>query len=53
MANAKAEVAKAKQYDFIIVNEDLDESYAKLRAIFLAMHSRVKHADLDEILGAW
>lgn len=53
VANAKAEVAKAKQYDFIIVNEDLDESYAKLRAIFLAMHSRVKHADLDEILGAW
>ena len=35
LAAAKAEMARATEYDYQIVNDDLDAAYARLREIFI------------------
>ena len=37
---ARGEIDQAHHYDYIIVNDDLDEAYARLRGVVLAVRSR-------------
>jgi len=37
---ARGEISQAHLYDFIIVNDDLDEAYDRLRSVVLAVRSR-------------
>ena len=41
LAKAAQEMSCWKQYRYLIINDRLDEAYARLRAIILAEHSRV------------
>jgi len=46
MQEAEAQLARAHEYDYVIVNDKLDESYDALRAVFLAEHHRVLRREL-------
>lgn len=43
LAAARGELEYASQYDYQIVNDDLDEAYAKLRAIYLENVEKDNH----------
>jgi len=43
LANARVELDHAGEFDYLIVNDDLDEAYDRLRAIVLAESSRIDH----------
>ncbi len=45
LENAKAEIAHWKEYDYVIVNRDLDESVATARAILRAERHRRRRAE--------
>lgn len=40
LARAAEDVSKIQLYDFIIVNDDLDNAYEELRAVYVAQRSR-------------
>lgn len=50
---ARAEVEKADQYDYLIVNDDLESAYERLRAVVLASRCRSsrQRRRLQEILS--
>jgi len=49
--NALEEIAHWPEYDYILVNRDLDKSFARLRAIFTAERlKRVKMLDLENFV---
>jgi guanylate kinase len=52
---ARDEVGKAPGYDFIVVNDDLEEAFDRLRAIVVAARSRRERQGrrLDGILAAF
>lgn len=47
MANAPAEVAKAKDYDYLVVNDSLDEAVKQIEAIIQAEKLRTSRQDLS------
>lgn len=47
MANAPAEVAKAKDYDYLVVNDSLDEAVEQIEAIISAEKRRTSRQDLS------
>lgn len=48
LRNAVAEIAHWREYDYILVNRDLDKSFARLRAILTAERlKRVKMLDIE------
>lgn len=53
LANAAGEIAAAPEFDYLLVNDDLDTAYATLRAIYLAARQRPdRHPGLvDELLA--
>ncbi len=53
LANARGELAHLAEYDFVIVNDDLDASYARLRAIFVAMGAATKYNDVAGIIAGF
>ncbi len=53
LANAQKEMNSLKEYDYLIINDDLTSSYAKLKNIFLAEKLRIKRYNLDKILQEW
>jgi guanylate kinase len=42
MEEAEAQLARAHEYQYLVVNDKLDESYDALRAVFLAEHQRIR-----------
>src|SRR5262249_55725719 len=42
LATAKQELAHYGEYDFLVVNDDLDRAYDAVRAIFLAAHCETR-----------
>jgi guanylate kinase len=49
--NALEEIAHWREYDYILVNRDLDKSFARLRAILTAERlKRVKMLDLKNFV---
>jgi len=51
--NAAFELGHLDEYDYLIINENLNESYEKLRAIFLAMKCEVSGFELGAVCDAW
>ncbi len=52
LANAIEEITHWREYDYILVNRDLDKSFARLRAILTAERlKRVKMIDLEPFAG--
>ncbi len=43
LRDARAEVACIPQYDYLVVNDDVDEAVDRLRSIILAERSKVSH----------
>ncbi len=51
--NALEEISHWREYDYILVNRDLDKSFARLRAILTAERlKRVKMLDLENFVDA-
>ena len=52
LKNAYEEISHWREYDYILVNRDLDKSFARLRAILTAERlKRVKMLDLENFVG--
>ena len=48
LGNAQEEISHWREYDYILVNRDLDKSFARLRAILTAERlKRVKMLDIE------
>ncbi len=51
MRGAEAEIMHWRRYDYCIVNDDLDEAYARLRRILLVERTkRLRQLDLDPLV---
>lgn len=53
LANAFGEMKYMKEYDYIIINDDLDKAYEELRAIFISMQVKSANYDIDALLNEW
>lgn len=55
MAAARAEIAKADMFDYIIVNDDLDRAYLQLKSVYTAetLRPALHLSALSNILGQW
>lgn len=53
LQNAKNEMKYIKEYDHIIVNDDLEVAYESLRAIFISMSSKCANFEIDEFCQNW
>ncbi|AJC92864.1 deoxyguanylate kinase / guanylate kinase [Campylobacter subantarcticus LMG 24377] len=53
LENASDEMAYLDQYDFLIINDDLEKSYKQLEAIFEASKLKSKKHDLKQIQIQW
>ncbi len=52
LENAAEEISHWQEYDYILVNRDLDDSFARLRAILTAERlKRVKMLDIESFAG--
>ncbi|KAA6226372.1 MULTISPECIES: guanylate kinase [unclassified Campylobacter] len=51
--NAKDEMKALKDYDYLIINDDLEKSYKLLRAIFLAQRAKITNQNLNELQKLW
>ena len=45
LENAKAEIAKYENYDYIIINDKLDKAYRELESIIISTRLRTENAD--------
>lgn len=53
LENANAEMTELEKYDYIIVNENLEQSYDALRSIFIAQKLRIQNQNIAEITNLW
>lgn len=53
LENAQKELAAVKDYDYLIINEDLKQAYSELRAIYIAQKLRVAKSDLNALQIQW
>ena len=55
LGNARAELEAAEEFDYLVVNDDLDRAAAELRAVYVAgrLRRRVRPGLVDSVLGDW
>jgi guanylate kinase len=55
LANASGELSQAEWFDSWVVNDDLDEAYAELRAVYLAGRCKpsLRPGILENIMDTW
>lgn len=53
LENANAEMTELEKYDYIIVNENLEQSYDALRSIFIAQKLQIQNQNIAEITNLW
>ena len=53
LKNAKEEMKTIIEYDFCIINEDLQLAYEQLKSIFVAQKLRISRYNAKEILQLW
>lgn len=53
LQNASEEMRELGEYDFLIINDDLERSYETLRSIYLSLKHRTKRQDLEKIQNLW
>lgn len=53
LENAKNEMKYIKEYDYIIVNDDLEKAYESLRAVFISMRSKCENFEIEKFFTNW
>lgn len=53
LQNAKDEIEHLNEYDYLIINEDLEQSYQSLKTIFEAQKQKIKRKDINHIKLQW
>lgn len=53
LKNAAKEMEYLKEYDYIVINDDLNKAYDELRAIFISMKAQSKNIDTKTLLNKW
>lgn len=53
LQNASDEMKELSEYDYLIINDDLKQSYEALRAILIAYKFRIKGQNLEQIQIIW
>lgn len=55
LGNASGEMSQAKWFDYWVVNDDLDEAYQELRAVYMAGRCKpsLRPGILDNIMDTW
>lgn len=53
LSNAQNEMKALREYDYIIINEDLQRAYMQLKSIFIAQKLKISRYNVDEILRIW
>ena len=53
LSNAQNEMKALREYDYIIINEDLQKAYAQLKSIFVAQKLKLSCYNADEITQKW
>ncbi|WP_086232807.1 guanylate kinase [Campylobacter devanensis] len=51
--NAATEIAHIGEYDYLIINDDLNSSYEKLKAIFISMRSKTQSFIINDVIESW
>lgn len=54
LAAAQSEIAQVRSYDYVVINDKVEQAVARVEAILLAEHTRVERfsdAELKELLG--
>ncbi|WP_304339330.1 guanylate kinase [Campylobacter ureolyticus] len=51
--NAATEMGHLNEYDYLIINDDFNESYKALKSIFNAIRYNTKNLDLSDIVDNW
>ena len=51
--NAVGEMSHIKDYDFLLINDDLEQAYQNLKSIFKSLKCRTKYANLSEFIDKW
>ncbi|WP_086228669.1 guanylate kinase [Campylobacter sp. P0109] len=51
--NAATEIAHIGEYDYLIINDDLNSSYEKLKAIFISMRSKTQNFIINDVIESW
>ena len=53
LKNAKSEMKALAEYDFLVINEDLERAYAQLKSIFVAQKLRISRYNAEQISQLW
>ncbi|WP_079266538.1 guanylate kinase [Campylobacter jejuni] len=53
LQNASDEMKELVEYDYLIINDELKQSYEALRAILIAHKFRIKGQNLEQIQNIW
>lgn len=53
LENAMAEMKELSRYDYLIINDNLEQSYEALRSILIAQRVKTKCQDLGQIQTLW
>lgn len=51
--NAATEIAHIGEYDYLIINENIDKSYDCLKSIFISMGSKSQSFDINQVIESW
>lgn len=51
--NAVGEMSHIKDYDFLLINDDLEQTYNKFKSIFKSLKCKTKYANLSEFIDKW
>ncbi|QQF52194.1 guanylate kinase [Campylobacter fetus] len=51
--NAATEMGHINEYDYLIINDDLDRSYSSLKSIFETMRVKTKNYDINAVIDSW
>ena len=51
--NAATEIAHIGEYDYLIINENIDKSYDCLKSIFISIGSKSQSFDINQVIESW
>ncbi|MBS4240471.1 guanylate kinase [Campylobacter vulpis] len=53
LKNASEEMRELGEYDYLIINDNLEKSYEALRSIFLSLKHKTKRQNIEQIRNLW
>jgi guanylate kinase len=53
VAMAKREIQRVAEYDYLLINDDLDEAAQKLKMIALTARYKISNEDINEFVQKW